>query len=56
MVRSLIVLLLIFSTARALTLKEAEKLAVENYPSLKALSLKAESLKELQETAKRERW
>jgi outer membrane protein TolC len=56
MVRALLIILLTLSTARALTLEEAEELALKNYPSLKALSLKAQSLKEQKEVVKRERW
>ena len=36
--------LFLFSSANALTLKEAEELAVKNYPELKALELQSESL------------
>ncbi|TCK02869.1 TolC family protein [Phorcysia thermohydrogeniphila] len=40
-----VVLFFLFSSAKAITLKEAEELAVKNYPQLEALSLKSEGLK-----------
>jgi len=41
--RLLVLTLFLFSSANALTLKEAEELAVKNYPELKALELQSES-------------
>ncbi len=40
-----ILTLFLFSSAKALTLKEAEELAVKNYPELKALYLQSKSIK-----------
>jgi len=52
----LFLLLLLFQTTHAITLEEAEKLAVKNYPKIKRFELLSESSQKSSEVARRERF